>query len=263
MNRDSLGDRCKLYERLSAGPESVPPHAPMIARMDGRCFSTWTRGLPARYAPLQQLFDNVTIELVHRTGACFAHTYSDEITLVWSPRRQASDHFMGGKPMKLASTLSSMTTALFRQHLEDYLPTMWFDAQHQRLATFDARVFSVPNESEARNVVLWRVQDAARNSLQGFAREFFSHKELQGKNSSDMHEMLREKGHNWALLPDRDREGGFLVRVRDRGAVPAPEGISPFSSVLNPCEVIFEGAEPQRYEPEMAEASFQRIGEES
>ena len=70
-------------------------------------------------------------------------------------------------------------------------------------------------EDEVTNYFVWRQQDAIRNSLSKFARYFFSHKELENKNSSDMHEMLYTKGKNWATdLPDRFKNGVFITREK-------------------------------------------------
>ena len=46
----------------------------------------------------------------------------------------------------------------------------------ERLALFDARAFNVP-ENDMVNAFLWRVKDWKRNSIQMYARSFFSHKD--------------------------------------------------------------------------------------
>lgn len=81
-----------------------------------------------------------------------------------------------------------------------------------RLPVFDARAFNVPRE-DVTNYFLWRAKDWERNSLQMYARSFFSHKELEGKNSADIHEMLHEIGKNWTRdLDNRARNGAMITR---------------------------------------------------
>ena len=60
---------------------------------------------------------------------------------------------------------------------------------------FDARAFNIPMD-EVKNYFIWRQQDWIRNSVQMLAQAHFSHKELHGKNQSDMHDMLNEKDIN-------------------------------------------------------------------
>jgi tRNA(His) 5'-end guanylyltransferase len=78
------------------------------------------------------------------------------------------------------------------------------------LAVFDGRAFSVPPD-DVVNAFLWRAKDWKRNSLQMYARSFFSHKELINKNHSELHEMLHGIGKNWAIdLTDQERNGTFI-----------------------------------------------------
>jgi tRNA(His) guanylyltransferase len=65
------------------------------------------------------------------------------------------------------------------------------------LATFDSRVFVIPNRTDVENYFIWRQTDATRNSLNMLASCHYSHTELHGKGSVDKHEMLHLKGVNW------------------------------------------------------------------
>lgn len=69
----------------------------------------------------------------------------------------------------------------------------------------------VPNKQEALNYLIWREQDAARNSIQMLAQSLFSHKELQGKNHSELHEMCFSKGINWNDLDQWKKNGTFYL----------------------------------------------------
>ena len=46
-----------------------------------------------------------------------------------------------------------------------------------------------------------------RNSIQMFARAYFSHKQLHKKKTADIHEMLHNKGLNWADLTPEWKNG--------------------------------------------------------
>lgn len=53
---------------------------------------------------------------------------------------------------------------------------------------FDARVFNVPKD-EVCNNLLWRQNDATRNSIQMVGRAYFSHKQLDKKSTSDIQDI--------------------------------------------------------------------------
>jgi tRNA(His) 5'-end guanylyltransferase len=79
-------------------------------------------------------------------------------------------------------------------------------------AYFDSRVFNIPKE-EVCNYFIWRQQDWIKNSIQMLTRKFYSHKEVENKKQPDMHEMLHEKGVNWALIPDWCKNGVFIAKL--------------------------------------------------
>jgi tRNA(His) 5'-end guanylyltransferase len=76
---------------------------------------------------------------------------------------------------------------------------------------FDCRVWVVPNLTEAANSVLWRVQDAIRNSISMAAQAHFPHRELQGRDQDTMLAMLADKGVHWDKYPDFFK-WGYLIR---------------------------------------------------
>ena len=80
---------------------------------------------------------------------------------------------------------------------------------------FDSRAFSIP-WNEVTNAFLWRAKDWERNSLQMYARAFFSHKQLHGKGKMDMHDMLHGIGKNWTTdLTDQEKNGTFIIASND------------------------------------------------
>lgn len=89
----------------------------------------------------------------------------------------------------------------------------WTGRSRTRYATFDARVFTVPDPVEVANYYLWRQRDAVRNSISMAAQAVIPHKQLQGKSGGQMQEMLwSEHGINWNDYPDGVKRGRVCVR---------------------------------------------------
>ena len=82
MNGDMFGDRMKDYERRETSRKFLPL-APVYARIDGRCFSSFTRGMERPYdVRLTRCMVETTKHLVKETGALIGFCQSDEISLV-------------------------------------------------------------------------------------------------------------------------------------------------------------------------------------
>lgn len=74
-----------------------------------------------------------------------------------------------------------------------------YNAYQKKMCTamFDSRVFSVPKE-EVCNCLIWRQQDATRNSIEAVGQANFSHHELHKKTCNMIQEMLwSQRGINW------------------------------------------------------------------
>ncbi|AQW88671.1 tRNA-His guanylyltransferase [Serratia phage BF] len=205
-----LGDRIKLYEKMETSNKFMP-WLPIYARIDGRSFSKFTNGMIKPYDPiLSRIMQEVTAYLVKETSACIGYTQSDEISLVFMQKSPESDVFFSGKKQKMVSVLAALATAKFIELALKFYP----EECAKRLPVFDCRVFQVPNKSEAANCLIWRSQDAIRNSIQMAGRAVFSHKELDRKNQNDILDMLiNEKGINWNEYPKFFKEGSFFQRV--------------------------------------------------
>lgn len=261
---DDLGDRMKAYEAAETA-RTLMPLCPVYARIDGRCFSSFTRGMDR---PFDQAMSDAMIatvsHLVDATHARIGYTQSDEISLVWLSNDYKSEMFFGGKVQKMVSVLAGMATAAFTKailagpHAERalYMPH------------FDARVFSLPNRAEAANAFLWREVDATKNAVSMAASAYYSAKALHGKKSAEKQEMLFAKGINFNEYPAFFKRGTFVRRVVRERTLTAdelagiPEAHRPdagttylrstveriemprFGSVRNREAVIFDGAEP-------------------
>lgn len=77
---------------------------------------------------------------------------------------------------------------------------------------FDCRAFNIPKEEICNNLI-WRQQDATRNSIQQVAHTYFSHGELNNLSCDELQEKLfQEKGINWNNYPTRLKRGSCCVR---------------------------------------------------
>lgn len=213
MEVSDLGDRIKAYENLEAGRRLLPL-LPIVARMDGRSFHNFAKGLKRPYDErLSQLMIETTRALVQETNARIGYTQSDEISLILYSDDPDSQVYFDGRVHKMVSQLAAQTTAIFNFLLPQYIPEKAEARRVDRMPTFDARIFIVPSLTEATNAILWREQDATKNSVSMAARAYYSHDELHNKNSSEMQEMLFQKGVNWNDYPTFFRRGSYIQRI--------------------------------------------------
>ncbi|MBA4192645.1 MAG: hypothetical protein C0467_32150 [Planctomycetaceae bacterium] len=216
---DSLGDRMKLYESAEAG-RRLMPLAPALARLDGRAFHSFVRGLDRPYDErLSRLMIETARYLVQETIATVGYTQSDEITLAWVPTDFESQVFFDGRIQKMTSVLAALGSAYFNRRLPEFLPPEYAE----RLPLFDARIWNVPNLVEAANTFLWRETDATKNSISMAARAYYNHSELHEKSGSEMQELLFQKGVNWNDYPAFFKRGTYLRRETIRKPFPVAE----------------------------------------
>jgi len=214
MDKSSLGDRMKSYENVSR--TFLMPKSYVCIRVDGRAFHSWTVGLDRPFDT--GLFEDMDLTATYLCeniqNAKIGYVQSDEITIITSNfDSYESETFFGGNIQKISSIVASMATAKFNDLRKTRLNTIGIKRGPENLATFDCRCWNVPNQWEAYNTLIWRQQDAIRNSLSSVAQSLFSHKELHGKNQSMMHEMLHEKSINWATdYTDGQKNGRLIIR---------------------------------------------------
>jgi tRNA(His) guanylyltransferase len=225
--KDSLGDRMKSYyeDRYRI---SLPRRTNIVIRIDGKAFHTYTRGLPRPFSPgLADDMDATTKFLCENIqGAKMGYVQSDEISIVLHDYNDLStDGWFDFNLQKMCSIASSLATAKFNQlrmarscwEGSDIAGSLDQDGIEKfKLAMFDARVFVIPEAEEVVNYFLWRQQDATRNSISMAAQSMFSHRELQGKSSDEMQEMMFTlKGTNWDDYPTRFKRGAAIVKVEE------------------------------------------------
>jgi tRNA(His) 5'-end guanylyltransferase len=192
-------------------------------RIDGRAFHTFTRDFLKPFD--RELINMMVLSAMHvfgeMQGCKIAYVQSDEASFVLTDYDTFDTQpWFGYVKSKVESVAASCMTAAFArcQHLAG-------GRYADSLATFDARAFNIPR-NEVVNYFVWRAKDWARNSLSMYCQSIFSHRELQGRNSKAMHEMLFAKGRNWTRdLCNAEKNGTFLIAPKE--AVAANSDIEP------------------------------------
>lgn len=214
-----LAARMKQYE--ASFDHTLPSDSPIILRLDGHAFSKFTSHF---CRPFDQRIHDAMIAastdlLAYFASATLAYTHSDEITLVFPEGVQSFNE----RIQKLSSLAASYCSVRFNSHLAASLAAnpepKVKDSAFGCLGTahFDARFYAVPNIEEALNCVLWRCRnDAVRNSVNAFARTMYTTKEMHGKTSRELLEMMKnEKGIEFEqAVPRWAIEGCLLKRER-------------------------------------------------
>jgi tRNA(His) 5'-end guanylyltransferase len=208
---DDLGDRQKEYENIEADRKFIPT-LPVMARIDGKCFSSFTKGMQRPFDPnMSGLMVETTKKLVEETNARCGYTQSDEISLVWHEHDYKSQIFFNGRVQKMCSVLASMATLYFNNELPNFFYHNC-DVLLNKFPMFDCRVWQLPTRTEAVNCFVWREQDATKNSISMAARHYYSHNELMNKNGKEMQEMLFQKGVNWNDYPVFFKRGTYIQK---------------------------------------------------
>ena len=218
--KDPLGDRMKdFYEDRTR--YKLARRTNTIIRIDGKAFHTYTKGL-------QRPFDQGLMEDMNKTaeylcqniqGAKFGYVQSDEISILITDYDDIDTHaWFDANLQKMASIAASLATAEFNRlrlirKMNTTVATAGSILEQFKHAMFDARVFQIPYQEEVINYFLWRQQDATRNSISSVAQSLYSAKELHGKKTSDMQEMIFQKGINWNDFTTREKRGSIIRRV--------------------------------------------------
>lgn len=242
MKRDDLGNRMKtFYEEIPK--TKLMRRTPVICRMDGRSFHTFTRGF-------KRPFDDVLIKTMQETakylceniqGCQLAYTQSDEISLLLIDYQKfETSAWFDYEIQKMVSISASIATMAFNKFFSKFMKkeniifsdellengeynpnyknkeliNLWsiHKSGIEKGAMFDSRVFNIPRE-EVCNYFYWRQLDASRNSIQMVGQANFSHKQLQHKSCNDIQDMLMtQKGINWNDLPTYQKRGSCVVR---------------------------------------------------
>ncbi len=164
---DIFGDRFKLYE--DNYDFQLMRRVPVIIRCDGKNFSRLTRKVEKPFdSILTDCMINTMFESIKEMeGALFGYQQSDEITFVLrNDQSNESLPWFKNRIQKIISTAASLATYSFN----NYLNSLNIKPNLVGCALFDARVFTVPNNVEVLNNLIWRQQDCLRNAVASAAQ---------------------------------------------------------------------------------------------
>ncbi len=192
MSKISLGDRMKRYENISR--KYLTRRLPVIIRIDGKSFHSFTKGFEKPFDDiLIDTMQNTMFELCKRIEGCVVgYTQSDEISLVLCDyKKMTTEAWFGNNIQKICSVSASIATQAFNTYFRKVVQDMP-DKYKKRIdsANFDSRVFTLPKE-EVNNYMVWRQQDAIRNSIEATGQAYFSHKQLLKSEQKKSNNMLK------------------------------------------------------------------------
>ena len=262
-NTKTLADAMKEIEEVTTSTTLVP-NIPVYARLDGRCFHTFCRGLDKPFDKcFMELMRETTQYLHSKTGAVISYVQSDEISLGFlTPTAMPFERRL----FKLQSVFAGMASSYF---CINGLTTKLKEKIERQCPHFDCRVCQMSLEDMTK-MFLFRANDCLKNSVSMVAQANFSHKRLQNANTNDRKRMLlEEKGIDY----DRDfseqyRYGSYFRKVSEMKRLTDEElerippdkrpesglvqrnlvseitfGL-PLSRIANGRDVLFNGAEP-------------------
>ena len=220
---DSLGDRMKDYE--NAYRLYLTEKIPVIIRIDGKSFHTFTKGFKKPFDPIlvQTMQDTMKYLCNNIQGCVCGYTQSDEISLILKNYTKiTSESWFDNNIQKMVSVSASMATMKFNKQLAlnamayfltskntKYSDVYFKNAGH---ALFDSRVFILPIH-EVVNYMIWRQNDAVRNSIEMVGRAHFSHKELHQKNCKWIKENLKSKFNiDWNSICNVYKRGSCCIK---------------------------------------------------
>lgn len=207
---DKLGNELKAIEK--SFESTLPLQTPVIMRLDGKAFHTFTRGFEK---PFSHCIHNAMVEAAsvlckEIQNARFAYTQSDEISILIFEAADKSQTWFGNRVQKMCSVAASICSNVFNKKLKEEVES--YDAPAPQMAAFDVRVFSLPLDQQVQSYFQWRQEDAVRNSISMLAQAHFSHRKLHKKNRREMRSMLQSKGINWEDLRDWKKFGSVIVK---------------------------------------------------
>jgi tRNA(His) guanylyltransferase len=203
---DPLGDEIKELEAKFEHRVAEPGQF-LMARADGRSFSTFTKGIKRPYDELLgAAMQFTTQKLCHTFNARLAYTQSDEITLVFY-NEAPKDFPFGGRLQKLCSLIASAATVLFYSQVVKLMPHKAWE-----LPIFDCRVFRALTIETVIDSFIWRERDARKNAVSMAASALYPHKELQKVPTVDRLRMIEAAGITFSDYPLHFKKGVYFHR---------------------------------------------------
>ena len=216
--KDIIGDKIKQYEKVITSIK-LDSTFPIVIRLDGNNFSTFTRNLTKPYdIRFSELMQEVSKFALQETGFDIAYVQSDEISLVYIPKETNSQIYHDGKLYKILSKLASKVSVRFNIRLSKYLP----DKQNDE-PIFDCRIFNLPDNNLAFETIKWRFKDARRNSILSLGYWTLGHNKVVNKKGKEILELLLENNVDWHSYPIEYKYGTFFKRIKTKNKLSEEE----------------------------------------
>jgi len=221
MKFDDLDAQMRVYE--STVDYCVLPNIYIVARLDGRNFTTLTKKRRNFEVPFDIKFRDLMVETTKHLMNCgfkvkYAYTESDEISLLFD----LDIDLFGRKIRKYNSILAGEASAKFSLLFGD-------------IGIFDCRLCQLPNEKIVVDYFRWRNEDAHRNALNSHCywmlrKAGYSEKEatqfLEYKSIAEKNELLFSRGINFNDLPNWQKRGIGFYWIKEEKA-----GFNPIEQV--------------------------------
>jgi tRNA(His) guanylyltransferase len=225
MRFDELDKHMRVYE--TAHDRCVMPNMHIVARLDGRGFSSLTKDLKK---PFDENFNyrmDVVTEALMQCGfkVQLGYHQSDEISLLFA----IDDELFNRKVRKLVSVLASTAASVFTKSTITEQPI-----------AFDCRLSELPNTTLVTDYFRWRVADSERNALNGYCywtlREQghstkAAQKRLLHLNKEQKIKLLESLGIDFNTIPQWQRYGTFY-----RWGCEIKMGFNPKTQQESPCK---------------------------
>ena len=210
----TLGDRMK---KLEAKYEMrILPTVPFILRLDGKNFSTFTRGFkrPFDYNFVIAMVKTMN-DLLVKYNATTGYTHSDEISLIFPAACTKEEydvdpekvkHMYDGRVIKICTVVAGYCSTRFSYHIANIIGEVkgeykdkFVDKIFNCETCFDCRILSFDdNMDDIVNHMIWRSRrDCYRNCVSTYAQHHFNSKQIHGCNGNVMIKMLKEKDICW------------------------------------------------------------------
>jgi tRNA(His) guanylyltransferase len=203
---------CEIFSNLN-----VPYGSKIVIRIDGRNFSNLSKVLELE-RPYDEDFANLMLDVCSdffiEFSPHFIFTFSDEINIL------LSEVPFNGRIEKLDSVFASFIAGSFTKNLMEHTNILnKIDPKDLKPVSFDSRVIPLYGDG-VLDYFKNRQDEAWRNCLNGYSywklREEYDKSRaveiLNKKKSSELHEILFERGLNLAEMPAWQRRGIGLYK---------------------------------------------------
>lgn len=212
MKSDPIGEEFKGYEL--AYRQVLPLKSWVIVRVDGRAFHTYTRKMEQPFDPgFASCMRVAATKLCEQvSGTVLAYTQSDEISLVISDQSKIETQpFLGNVVPKMVSLTASIATAAFNWQAiyHEIVESFQTPPPPNIGATFDSRIFTVPDEDAVVRYLRWRQGDAHRNALNKVCDVVLGKKATLGMKQAERSARLSEAGAS--MLPYKEYQRGTVI----------------------------------------------------